>query len=370
MSRIPFLDVGETYRELRDEIDGAIQRVMNSGWYILGEEVEKFEEEYAAYCGARFCLGVANGLDALHLILRGFGIGRGDEVIVPSHTFVATWLAVTFAGATPVPVEPRDDTTYTIDPDKIEAAITPRTRAIMPVHLYGRPADMAPIDAIARRHGLKVIEDAAQAQGATYRGRRAGSLGDAAGFSFYPGKNLGAFGDAGAITTNDGELAAKLRALRNYGSSAKYVHDVQGLNSRLDPLQAATLRVKLRKLDEWNARRLTLVRRYMDMLDGAAIGLPASGGELESVFHLFVVRTGRRDELQAQLKEAGVETLIHYPIAPHKQGAYVHMRNLRLPIAERLAGELLSLPVGPHLTLDAVDEVASHVNRILGNRAA
>lgn len=365
MRTIPFLDVGRTYQELRPDLDAAIQRVMNSGWYVLGEEVEAFEAEFADYCGAEFCIGVANGLDALQLILRAYGVGRGDDVIVPSHTFIATWLAVTLTGATPVPVDPPDDATYTISPDQIEAAISPRTRAIIPVHLYGCPADMTPIMRIASRHGLKVIEDAAQAHGARYLDRRVGSLGDAAGFSFYPGKNLGAFGDGGAITTNDAELRDRLRSLRNYGSSAKYVHDVQGLNSRLDPLQAAMLRVKLRKLDEWNARRRILAERYRERLTGTGLLQPEIPDGCESVFHLFVIRTTRRDLLQAGLRQAGIETLIHYPIPPHRQGAYNRMQGQDFPVAERLAGEVLSLPMGPHLTTDEVEGVADHVTRIL-----
>lgn len=368
MKKIPFLDLGQTYRELKAELDIAVQRVLNSGWYILGEEVEAFEAEFADYCGTRYCVGVGNGLDALHLILRAYGIGPGAEVIVPAHTFIATWLAVTSAGAKPVPVETRDDAAYTISPELIEAAITPRTRAIIPVHLYGRPADMEPINHIAAKHGLKVIEDAAQAHGARYQGRRTGNLGDAAAFSFYPAKNLGAFGDGGAITTADGELAVKLRSLRNYGSSAKYVHDIIGFNNRLDPLQAAILRVKLRHLDEWNARRLSLVDYYRRSLAGTDVMLPVQSVGYESVFHLFVIRTNKREMLQAGLKEAGIETLIHYPIPPHKQGAYSSMRSLHLPLAERQAGEVLSLPMGPHLSSGEVQVVAKHVSRILGSR--
>jgi len=368
MKKIPFLDLGQTYRELKAELDIAVQRVLNSGRYIQGEELEAFEAEFAAYCGAGYCVGVGNGLDALHLILRAYGIGPGAEVIVPAHTFIATWLAVTYAGAKPVPVEARDDAAYTISPELIKAAITSKTRAIIPVHLYGRPADMAPIMHIAAKHGLKVIEDAAQAHGARYQGRRTGSLGNAAAFSFYPAKNLGAYGDGGAITTADGKLAAKLRALRNYGSSAKYVHDLIGLNSRLDPLQAAILRVKLRHLDEWNARRLSLVECYRHNLAESDVTLPDVSAGYESVFHLFVIRTPHRDKLQAGLKEAGIETLIHYPLPPHKQGAYSSMRGLHLPIAERLAGEVLSLPLGPHLSSGEVEEVAHHITRILGVR--
>jgi dTDP-4-amino-4,6-dideoxygalactose transaminase len=368
MKRIPFLDLKQTYQELKMEIDIAIQRVMNSGWYILGEELEAFESEFAEYCGARYCIGVGNGLDALHLILRAYGIGSGDEVIVPSHTFIATWLAVTYAGAKPIPVEIPDDATYTISPGLIEAAINPKTKAIIPVHLYGRPADMDPIKLIAARYGLKVIEDAAQAHGAQYKNRRAGNLGDAAGFSFYPVKNLGAFGDGGAITTNDADLAVKVRSLRNYGSSVKYVHDRIGFNSRLDPIQAAVIRIKLRYLDEWNSRRLSLVECYRTHLTETNILLPEKTDGFDSVFHLFVIRTSCRDILQAGLKDVGIETLIHYPIPPHKQGAYISMRGNVLPITERLANEVLSLPMGPHLSIDDVCEVARQINRVIGGR--
>lgn len=366
MTKIPFLDLGKTYKELKSELDSAIQRVMNSGWYIHGEEVDAFESEFAAYCGAKYCIGCGNGLDALHLILRAYGIGPGDEVIVPAHTFIATWSAVTLAGAVPVPVETRDDGTYTIATELIEAAITPRTRAIIPVHLYGRPADMAPIMRIAAKHGLKVIEDAAQAHGARYQGRRTGSLGDAAAFSFYPGKNLGAYGDGGAITTDDSELATKLRSLRNYGSSAKYVHDMIGFNSRLDTLQAAMLRVKLRYLDEWNARRVSIAESYQQLLAGTKLVLPAASDGFDSVYHLYVVGTTRRDSLQTELKNSGIETLVHYPIPPHRQLAYESLQSLSLPVAERLSREVLSLPMGPHLSREDMEKVAHHVTRISG----
>ncbi len=358
---IPFLDIGAAYRELQQEIDEAVQRVLQSGWYILGEEVERFEAAFAAYCGVRHCIGVGNGLDALHLILRAYEIGEGDEVIVPSHTFIATWLAVSFAGAKPVPVEPADDGTYNISPALIEAAITPRTKAIMPVHLYGQPADMDSINAIAKKHGLKVIEDAAQAHGARYKGRRAGGLGDAAGFSFYPGKNLGAMGDGGAITTNDADLAERLKALRNYGSFVKYAHVMQGFNSRLDPIQAAVLRVKLAYLDQWNARRISVASRYMDLLRDSGVALPSVPDQVQSAFHLFVVRSVRRDALQFALKREGVETLIHYPTPPHLQGAYQELGHSSpaFPVAERLANEVLSLPIGPHMGEGAVDAVAA-----------
>ncbi|WP_373031391.1 DegT/DnrJ/EryC1/StrS family aminotransferase [Sulfurovum sp.] len=366
MEKIPFLELTQTYQELQAEIDVVVQRVMNSGWYIQGEELEYFESEFAEYCDSKYCVGTANGLDALHLILRGYGIGPGDEVIVPSHTFIATWLAVTLVGAKPVPVEPPDDATYTISPELIESAITPKTKAIIPVHLYGRPANMAPIMLIAAKYGIKVIEDAAQAHGARYQGRRVGNLGDAAAFSFYPGKNLGAFGDGGAITTNDSELATKLRSLRNYGSSTKYVHDMIGLNSRLDPLQAAILRVKLRCLNEWNARRVTLAESYQKLLAGTKLVLPAVSAGFDSVYHLFVVCTPHRDSLQTELKNAGIETLIHYPIPPHKQIAYASMQSLALPVAEGLSREVLSLPIGPHLSREDVEKTAHHITQIVG----
>lgn len=359
--KVPFLDIEASYRDLREEIDSAVQRVLGSGRYILGEEVEAFEQEFATYCGARFCIGVGNGLDALHLILRAYGIGPGDEVIVPSHTFIATWLAVSQAGATPVPVEPADDGTYNMSPALLEAAITPRTKAIMPVHLYGMPAEMDGINAIAKKQGLKVIEDAAQAHGARYGERRAGALGDAAGFSFYPGKNLGAFGDGGAITTSDPELAERLRALRNYGSFTKYVHVMQGLNSRLDPIQAAVLRVKLKYLESWNAKRRQIAAAYLHALRDCEVGLPTIPQHCESAFHLFVVRSKRRAALQEALRESGIETLIHYPTPPHLQGAYAGQGYSvgSLPLAERLAGEVISLPIGPHLPAGAVEAVAA-----------
>lgn len=366
--KIPFLELKPSYLELKEGFDAAYHRVMDSGWYLLGKELETFETEFAAYCEAKHCVAVGNGLDALHLILRGYDIGAGDEVIAPSHTFIATWLAVSYAGATPVPVEP-DPRTYNLDPDRIAEAITPRTKAIMPVHLYGQPADMDAINEIARRHGLKVIEDAAQAHGARYRGRRCGSLGDAAGFSFYPGKNLGAFTDAGAVTTNDADLAQKIRKLRNYGSVAKYQHELKGFNSRLDELQAAFLRVKLRHLDDWNARRKKIADYYLSQLSAfsvstfersSVLGPPPSGLILpfvpvwaQPVWHLFVIRHPQRDALQKKLTEAGVGTLIHYPLPPHLSGAYCNpqsaIRNPQLPVAEALASQVLSLPMGPHL---------------------
>ncbi|HEX8568025.1 MAG TPA: DegT/DnrJ/EryC1/StrS family aminotransferase [Pyrinomonadaceae bacterium] len=361
--KIPFLDLQAAYLELKDELDEAYKRVMLSGWYILGDEVEAFENEFAVYCGAKHCIGVANGLDALHLILRAFNIGEGDEVIVPANTYIATWLAVSYAGATPVPVEP-DANTYNIDPSKIEAAITPRTRAIMPVHLYGQTADMDAISEVAQQHDLKVVEDAAQAQGARYKGRRAGNLADAAGFSFYPGKNLGAFGDAGAVTTNDDELADKLRVLRNYGSRRKYFNEVKGYNSRLDPLQAAFLRVKLKYLDEWNRRRAAIAQKYLRELSYVSeIQLPFVEEWAEPAWHLFVVRCPERNKLQQFLQENGVQTLIHYPIPPHLSDAYCGdmSKEASFKISEQIANTILSLPIGPHFTDYAFEKVIKTV---------
>jgi dTDP-4-amino-4,6-dideoxygalactose transaminase len=349
--KVPFLNLGATYQELRSDLDTAYQRVMDSGWYILGEEVDAFERAFADYCGVRHCVGVGNGLEALHLLVRAYGIGPGDEVIVPSNTYIATWLAVSQAGATPVPVEP-DPRTFNLDPAAIERAITRKTKAILPVHLYGQPAEMEPIMSIASAHGLKVIEDVAQAQGALYQGRMTGALGDAAGFSFYPGKNLGAYGDAGAVTTNDDEIADRVRLLRNYGSRIKYQNEVQGYNSRLDPLQAAFLGVKLQRLAEWNNRRRAIAERYLAELEIADLILPHVPHVTEPVWHLFVIRHPRRDELQKYLAEQGVQTLIHYPIPPHLSDAYRENQWGRgtFPIAETLADTVLSLPIGPHLT--------------------
>jgi dTDP-4-amino-4,6-dideoxygalactose transaminase len=364
--KVPFLELKPAYNELRAELDAAYRRVMDSGWYILGNELEAFETEFAAYCGVKHCVGVGNGLDALHLILRGYGIGQGDEVIVPSNTYIATWLAVSYAGATPVPVEP-DVKTYNLDPSRIESAITRHTKAVMPVHLYGQPSDIDPILAIAKEHDLKVIEDAAQSQGARYKGRRTGSLGNSAGFSFYPGKNLGAFSDAGAVTTNNDELADRVRALRNYGSKKKYYNDFKGFNSRLGELQAAFLRVKLPKLDAWNDRRRRVARRYLkDLKDSPSVTLPFVPEWAEPVWHLFVIRHSWRDILQEHLTEAGIGTLIHYPVPPHRSGAYAdHKISLNgLPVAEQLSETVLSLPMGPHLTDDQVSFVVNRLTKI------
>lgn len=360
---IPFLDLQESYQELKEELSSAFQKVMESGWYIHGEEVSKFEEEFASFCGVNHCIGVGNGLDALHLILKAYDIGEGDEVIVPSNTFIATWLAVSYVGAKIIPVEP-DESTYNIDPKKIESAITSRTKAIIPVHLYGQPAEMDEINSIAKKYGLWVIEDAAQAQGAFYKDKRTGSLGHAAGFSFYPGKNLGAFGDAGAITTNDEAIAHKMRMLRNYGSITKYQHQFKGFNSRLDELQAAFLRVKLRFLDEWNLRRVALANQYLKGLSNPDIILPIVAEDTKPVWHLFVIRTKYRDKLQSYLNKKNIGSIIHYPIPPHLQPAYKDMVFPlgSFPISEKIHDEVLSLPIGPHLNSDCLQRVISLVN--------
>jgi dTDP-4-amino-4,6-dideoxygalactose transaminase len=357
--KIPFLDLGATYRELKADIDVTVQRVLDSGWYILGPEVEAFESEWADYCGAAHAVGLANGLDALILALKALDIGTGDEVIVPSNTYIATWLAVTAVGARPVPVEP-DPLTHNIDPELIESAITPATKAILPVHLYGQPADMDPILALARNYGLRVVEDGAQAHGARYRGQRIGAHGDIVCWSFYPGKNLGAFGDAGAVTTNDSSLADRVRVLRNYGSRVKYTNEERGANSRLDPLHAAVLRVKLQHLDAWTERRRAIATIYAKGLENSGLILPHVPNWADPAWHLYVVRTADRDALQQRLAGAGIGSLIHYPIPPHLQDAYADLKLSKgsLPLAEQLAGEVLSLPMGPHLsTVDAHEVV-------------
>lgn len=364
--RVPFLDLAAAYDELQQELDAAYRRVMSSGIYILGDEVEAFEHEFATYCEVKHCIGVGSGLDALQLILRGYGIGPGDEVIVPANTYIATWLAVSHVGARPVPIEP-DPATYNIDPRRIGEALTPRTRAIIPVHLYGQPADMDPILRVAREHGLKVIEDAAQAHGALYKARRVGSLGDAAAFSFYPSKNLGALGDAGAVATNDDELADRIRVLRNYGSRVKYYNEVKGFNSRLDPLQAALLRVKLKYLDEWNDRRRSVAGNYVAALSGVeGLTLPHVPEWAEPVWHLFVVRHVRRERLRQHLEHAGVGTLIHYPVPPHLSEAYAGEWGVGdFPLTEEMSDTVLSLPMGPHLGPEEVWTVAGEVRRYL-----
>ncbi|MBK7001213.1 MAG: DegT/DnrJ/EryC1/StrS family aminotransferase [Rhodoferax sp.] len=361
---VPFLDLGAAVTELREDIDAAIARVLDSGSYILGPEVDAFEDEFARYCEAAHCIGVGNGLDALHLVLRAWGIGPGDEVIVPSNTYIATWLAVSQCGAVPVPVEPVEFT-YNIDPARIKAAISPRTKAIIAVHLYGQPADLSPICTIAKAHNLRVLEDAAQAHGARYHGKRIGSHGDAVAWSFYPGKNLGALGDAGAVTTNDNGLAQQLRALRNYGSQVKYVNDVQGYNSRLDALQAAVLRVKLRHLDVWNERRARIATIYGKALVDSGLSLPAVPEWATSAWHLYVIRHPRRDALQKFLTNQGIGTLIHYPIPPHRQKAYASGPTTfsPQPLAESISNEVLSLPIGPQFPESAAHKVIKAIHR-------
>lgn len=362
---IPFLDLKAAYLELREEIDAAVHRVLDSGWYILGPEVEAFEAEWAAYCGVEHAVGLANGLDALILALRALDVGPGDEVIVPSNTYIATWLAVSAVGAQPVPVEP-DPATHNIDPARIERAITPATKALLPVHLYGQPADLDPILALARRHGLFVVEDAAQAHGARYKGKRIGSHSDVVCWSFYPGKNLGALGDAGAVSTNNADLADRIRVLRNYGSRQKYRNEVLGANSRLDPLQAAVLRVKLPVLDDWTERRCSIAAAYTEGLAGSGLILPHVPDWADPAWHLYVVRSAERDALQHRLTKASIGTLIHYPIPPHMQEAYSQLwiDPNSLPLARQLSGEILSLPMGPQLSLASSEEVVRKIHEL------
>jgi dTDP-4-amino-4,6-dideoxygalactose transaminase len=361
---IPFLDLGAAYRELKLEIDAAVQRCLYSGTYILGPEVDGFERELAQYCEASYAVGVASGLDALRLALLALDVGPGDEVIVPANTYIATWLAVSQCGAVPVPVEP-DETAYNIDPSRIESAITERTTAIIAVHLYGQPANLDPILGVARKHGLRVVEDGAQALGARYKGRRIGGHGDAVAWSFYPTKNLGAFGDGGAVTTNNSDTADRIRILRNYGSRVRYLNEVKGYNSRLDPIQAAVLRVKLRYLDDWNGRRKILAHKYLQELEQTNLTLPDVPEWAQPAWHLFVVRSSERNNLKERLSSEGISTLIHYPVPPHKQTAYMNdvSINLNLPITKRLADEVLSLPIGPHLSVENLHVIADAIHR-------
>lgn len=361
--KVPFLDVGAGYRELVPQMDDAIGRVLRSGWYIRGSEVAAFESDWASYCGAECAVGLGNGLDAIRLALAALGIGPGDEVIVPAHTFIATALAVTQVGATPVFADV-DASTRNLDPAAAEAVITPRTRALLPVHLYGRPADMAELVSLASARGLEIVEDAAQAHGARWMGSRIGSHGRICCWSFYPGKNLGAFGDGGGVTTSDPAIADRIRAHANYGSRVKYQHEFKGLNSRLDEIQAAVLGVKLRVLEDWNQRRTAIARRYLDELSGVG-GLtlpPADEPDIASSWHLFVVEHPNRDGLLAGLRQHGVECQIHYPLACHRQAAYD--QDQRLPVSERLAATVLSLPIGPHLEDDDVSRVIEITRRV------
>ena len=361
---VKFLDLKKVNERFRGEMETAVGRVLDSGWYLLGKEAEAFEAEFAAFCGVKHAIGCANGLDALKLIVKALGIGPGDEVIAPANTYIASLIAISASGATPVLVEP-ELSSYLIDSAKLEEKITSRTKAVMVVHLYGRTCDMGTINAIAKRHGLKVIEDCAQAHGAVFGDRRVGNLGDAAGFSFYPGKNLGCLGDGGAVTTNDDGLAKKIRALRNYGSDVKYHFPYRGTNSRLDEIQAAWLRVKLPQLDADNARRAEIAARYCREIANPAITLPvAPDGKrgLTNVWHVFPVRTERRDAFQAYLTEKGVQTVIHYPIPPHRQPAYTAWHDLDLPITEKIHETIISLPISPVMTEGEVGEVIAAVN--------
>ncbi len=374
--KVPFLDLKAAYLELKDEIDSAIARVLNSGQYILGDEVDAFEAEWASYCEAKYAVGLANGLDALHLALLALGVGPGDEVVVPSNTYIATWLAVSQCGARPVPVEPLDST-YNMDPERIEAAITPRTKVILPVHLYGQPADIDPILEVAHKYGLRVIEDAAQSHGASYKGRRIGAHSDVVAWSFYPGKNLGALGDGGAITTDDTNIASRIRILRNYGSQTKYLHQLQGYNSRLDPIQAAVLRTKLAVLDLWNERRKKIAGTYLKNIhfreaqsevgsNKKTITLPTTSNIMDSVWHLFVIRCADRAALQKHLTEQEIASMIHYPTPPHLQAAYAALgyKVGSFPIAERMSREVISLPLGPHLEAHQVEMVISAIKSL------
>ena len=379
--KIPFYNISDSYKELKSEIDSSLERVLSNGWYILGKEVASFEEKFAEYIGTKYCVSTSNGLDALFLVLKAWGIEKGDEVIVPSNTYIATWLAVSYAGAKPVPVEP-DIRTFNIDPALIEDKITKSTKAIIPVHLYGMPADMDPIMDLAEKYNLKVLEDSAQAHGAEYGNKKCGSLGTASAFSFYPGKNLGAFGDGGAITTNDAKLAEKVRCLANYGSKIKYYNEYQGYNCRLDAIQAAILSVKLPYLDEWNRRRHLIAKQYgkiknpkihlpyenlkKEYLQDNKISFmqPNSGIKSVPCWHQYVIMCDQRDELQEFLNSYGIETMIHYPIPPHKQKAYSKLNNLSFPISEKIADKCLSLPMNPFISDINLQYIINKINVI------
>lgn len=358
---IKFLDLHKINERFRSEIDLRIKKVLDSGWYLLGKEDETFENNFAKFCGVKHCIGCANGLDALNLIIKGYGFKDGDEIIVPANTYIASILAITMNGCIPVLVEP-DIKTYNINPDLIEAAITPKTKAIMVVHLYGQAVQTEKIWDIASRYDLKIIEDSAQAHGAMYNGKKTGNLGDASGFSFYPGKNLGCLGDGGCITTNDDELAAKIRAIRNYGSNVKYHNIYKGINSRLDEIQAAVLDVKLKHLDADNMRRREISKYYKENIKNPEIILPETYSENAHVWHIFAVRTKDRDKLQNYLAENDIQTLIHYPTPPHKQECYKEWNNLSFPVTEEIHKTILSLPISPVMEDDEVKKVVEVIN--------
>ena len=359
---IIFLDLHKINERFRDEIDARIKQVLDSGWYLLGSQDKEFEKNFAKYCGVKHCIGCANGLDALNLIIRGYGFGAGDEIIVPANTYIASILAISENGCTPVLVEP-DINTYNINPDLIEEKITHKTKAIMVVHLYGQAVQMDKIWALAKKYNLKIIEDSAQSHGALYKEKRVGSLGDASGFSFYPGKNLGCMGDGGAITTNDDELAKKIRAIANYGSDYKYHHIYKGINSRLDEIQAAILDVKLPHLDQDNARRREIAKYYRENIKNPKITLPKAYDEKSHVWHVFVVRCKDRDAFQKHLEDNDIQTLIHYPTPPHKQECYKEISSLSLPITEKIHKEVISLPISPVMADEEIKKIVKILNQ-------
>lgn len=359
---VKFLDLHKINERFRTEIDERIKKVLDSGWYILGKEGEIFEKNFASYCGVKHAIGAANGLDALKLIIKAYGFGEGDEIIVPANTYIASILAITDNRCTPVLVEP-DINTYNINPDLIEEKITPKTKAIMVVHLYGQAVEMEKILQLAKKYDLKIIEDSAQAHGAVYQGKKTGNLGDASGFSFYPGKNLGCLGDGGAVTTNDDELAEKIRALRNYGSHVKYENIYKGCNSRLDEIQAAVLDVKLQYLDADNEKRRKIAKVYRENIKNPLIAPPQVKQELSHVWHVFPVRVGNRDGFKKYLADKGIETLIHYPIPPHKQAAYKEWNNLSFPITEKIHEEIILIPISPVMTDEEIQKVVDVVNQ-------
>lgn len=358
---IKFLDLEKINNRYRKEIDSRIKNILDKGWYLQGEENENFTKNFANFCGTKFALGVANGLDALNLIIKAYGFGNGDEIIVPANTYIATILAISENGCIPILVEP-DIKTYNINPDSIEEKITTKTKAIMVVHLYGQAVQMEKIWKIAKKYNLKIIEDSAQAHGAIYQENRTGNLGDASGFSFYPGKNLGCMGDGGAVTTNDEELFNKIKAIANYGSDRKYHHIYKGVNSRLDEIQATVLDIKLKHLDSDNNKRREISKYYRENIKNSKIILPETYDEKSHVWHIFAVRTQNRDEFQKYLTEKGIQTIIHYPTPPHKQGAYKEWNNLSFPITEEIHNTILSLPISPVMTDSEIEKVVEVVN--------
>lgn len=358
---IKFLDLKKINNRYREEIASRIKDILDKGWYLQGEENEKFTKNFANFCGTKFALGVANGLDALNLIIKAYGFGNGDEIIVPANTYIATILAISENGCIPILVEP-DIKTYNINPDSIEEKITTKTKAIMVVHLYGQAVQMEKIWKIAKKYNLKIIEDSAQAHGAIYQENRTGNLGDASGFSFYPGKNLGCMGDGGAVTTNDEELFNKIKAIANYGSDRKYHHIYKGVNSRLDEIQAAVLDIKLNHLDSDNNKRREISKYYRENIKNSKLILPETYDEKSHVWHIFAVRTQNRDEFQKYLTKKGIQTIIHYPTPPHKQGAYKEWNNLSFPITEEIHNTILSLPISPVMTDSEIEKVVEVVN--------